>query len=502
MTETNPPATATQDSPKPSSTESKPKSFRKPISLQEMDSTYDRAMAATLSSAVYTDNVWMLQTLQESWEKTAAWRVVNVPENDPHQIDRACLVKNTYSQVAGVDIPPVGMAPDPLTSEPTQFCYQNGVFYFGDLACATLVERKGLQGQTVVELAFRGTEKETTGDESVDKKNLVGGFFLSAYKNLEGHYDRHSQLIDAAIQIVNDRIVQGENIQLNVSGHSLGGSMAEMFMKKDAHRIIDQKRVFAYTFGSPGIGENQSAFGMIVKGAIKYIATKLGLANDNPRFASSTFQGHDHDNLQVDRNAHVNLIQYVDPNDPVPKLGILGGYSPSGKVYFSRRRDRDPVSGEIQHGSMLDIVWHSISTYEDSRQYAFTRRCQRALKDGTCPSEPIQAVLSKFDEAKSQAVQLKEFNKNLLDSKMGEVELKARIHQVLEDARDRKGMIPESAPNSAADSKKFVNSVQIAGAQLLEKLAARRAGASEMQQVEKAMANAAGIVGDPRSPKL
>lgn len=189
--ETNPAAASTQYSPKPSSSESKPKSNRKPISLQEIDSIYDRAMAATLSAAVYTDNVWMLQTLQEPWQKTAAWRVVNVPTNDPHQIDRACLVKNTYSQVAGVDIPPTGTEPDPFTSEPTQFSYQNGVFYFGDLACATLVERKGLQGQTVVELAFRGTEKETTGDESVDKKNLIGGFFLSAYKNLEGHYDRH-----------------------------------------------------------------------------------------------------------------------------------------------------------------------------------------------------------------------------------------------------------------------------------------------------------------------
>lgn len=238
--------------------------------------------------------------------------------------------------------------------------------------------------------------------------------------------------------------------------------MAEIFMKKDAHRIIDQNRVFAYTFGSPGIGENQSAFGMLVKGTIKYIATKLSLANDNPRFASTAFQGREHDNLQVDRNAHVSLIQYVDPNDPVPKLGILGGYSPSGKEYFSRKRDRDPISGEIQHGSMLDIAWHSISTYEDSRQYAFTRRCKRALKDATCHAEPIQAVLIKFDEAKRQAAQLKESNKNLLDAKMGEVELKEHIRQVLEDARDRKGMIPQSAPNSAADSKKFVDSVQIA----------------------------------------
>jgi hypothetical protein len=151
---------------------------------------------------------------------------------------------------------------------------------------------------------------------------------------------------------------------------------------------------------------------------------------------------------------------------------------------------------------MLDIARHSISTYEDSRHAAFTRRCQRALKDQACAFESIHAVLNKFDEAKAQARELKDASKILLDQQIGDTELKQHIHQVFEDAHDRRGMIPDSAPNSAADSKKFVNSIQIAGSQLLEKLATRRASSNEMQQVQQAMASAAGIVGNPLTPKI
>jgi hypothetical protein len=447
--------------------------YRKAISIQEIDSSLDRSLAATLSASVYTDNVWSLQTLSSPLAELPVWRALNVPENDPQQLARAALVKEFYQPVKHLDLGISGQALDPITSRAADWSFDHNVFYFGDLACAAVVERNRLDGTSVVELCFRGTEKSTTGDASTDRRNMVGGYFLSAYKDLDGHYERHRALIDAVIKTVNERQEAGEKVKLHVSGHSLGGSMAEIFAQKDAAKLRDPSSLFVCTFGSPGIGQSQNAFSMLVKGFIRLIGTKLGLRSDNARQASST-SSLDGMIGKIDP-AKVDTVQYIDPNDPIPKLGLLGGYAPTGRVFFSCSRERDPLTGDIVKGSLLDFNWHSMSAYEKSRQLAFSRLALRSLRYHPVGEESIAGAIGQFKSAKDQAERFVSSTSSYLDNPGMDKELASHIERVLDQARTRSGMIPQSAPNSRADDRQLASGAQKVGSMILEKLAARRA---------------------------
>lgn len=459
---------------------------KKWLSFSQIDSSFDRSLAAMLSASVYTDNVWSMQTLSEPLADLPAWRAFNIPDNDPQQLVRAAALKEFYQPAKGIALPASGQAADPITGKPADWVFDHNVFYFGELACAAVVERKRLDGTSVVELCFRGTEKSTTGDAAEDRSNMLGGYFLSAYKNLEGHYERHRLLIDAVVDMVNHRQKAGEKVALHVSGHSLGGSMAELFAKKEAKRLLDPSSLFVCTFGSPGIGQSQSAFAMLVKGCVRLIKTKLGMMTDSARAASPVGKQAGL-SVKVDP-ARVDMVQYIDPNDPVPKLGLLGGYAPTGRVYFSRSRDRDPVTGDILRGSLLDINWHSISTYEKSRQFAFTRSALRLMELQTPGKEAVAGALDKFASANKSANAFVASTTKYLDNPGFHKELEARIDQVMSQVRERSGMIPRSAPNSRADDNQLASATLKAGSMILQKLATRRSGEASSVRVETAMA--------------
>ena len=471
--------------------------YRKNLPLQALDASMDRGFASLLSTSVYTDSAWMIAGIGESWEKTPIWRMANTNEKDPNEIERSCILKEFCSQVKGVNLKQEGSAQDPITGKETPWSYSKGLFYFGDLACAALVERKRMDNSTVIELSFRGTEKTTTGDEKVDKRNLIGGFFLSAYKDLEGHYERHRLIIDEAVRLTNERINQGERVSLQVSGHSLGGSMAEFFMKKDASRIEGKDHVQGCTFGSPGMGDKQPAFSMLVKGFARLIATQLGLKTDNARIASSNFTNSATDDGMVRPKAKkTSLVQFVNTNDPIPKIGLLGGYRPSGAVYFSDIRSFDPVTKMSMNGSLLDIAKHSSLEYANSRMFALMRHLKRNAREGNPNENKINLALDRLNVCRIRSVTLKEKVEPLLNigSPLEPELFKKRIQSVLNDAQLQRGMVPKTAPNFKADETKFNEVIRNGGAQILAKLSARRAHPSQIKTVEKVMSQASAAV--------
>lgn len=441
----------------------------------------DRALAATLSAAIYTDNVWMIQTLGEPYEQMPLWRSAAVPEGDPAQLARACLIKNTYSHVQGVDIAPQGKSADPMSGLLTDFSYKEGVFYFGDLACAALVERKRDNGSTVVELCFRGTEKETTGQPKADKLNLIGGYFMSAYKNLDGHYERHRLLIDEAVRIVNQRSARGELVELHVSGHSLGGSMAEIFAKKDAQRLSDPSKFFGCTFGSPGSGQEQHLFSMLVAGVARAILTKLGLLTDNARHASSNYAGGSLGSKPLPGTP--NLTQYIDPADPVPKLGLLGGYRSIGRVSHSGARDMDADGNFVLHASMMDIGKHSMIQYEARRQSAFSRQFKL---------DPENAKgMAAFALARQQAGEIHSAAAAWIESPPSIDTLAERADFIVAAAKAGRGMTPSVAPNAQSDRNHMARGVETAGDAMLQAMSVRNASPEALHIVRQAMGSLA-----------
>lgn len=445
-----------------------------------LDLIADNAFAAALSAAVYTDNVWMLQTLDDAPEAMPMWRVAAQGAADPRQIERACLLKEGYKRMEGIDLPSVGSIEDPITKKRMQTSYQGGVFYAGELACAAVVERRLEGGKKCVELCFRGTEKETTGVDAEDRKNLIGGYFLSVYQNMDGHYERHRPLIDEVVREVNRRVAAGEDVELRVSGHSLGGAMAEIFAAKDAKRLSDPSRSTSITFGSPGMApssEPMGAFSMLVGGVARLMLAKLGLGTFNPRVASR--------NERLEREAagageDLGAVrQFVDPNDPIPKIGLLGGLKPSGDVSYSRwNRDRDMKLGGVVEGSFLDVSWHSALLYEKSFLFRLDW-CRKAMPQSLCE----RCDLGAFDRAAATAAKVVAgVNARLEEgSEMGHV--RQAVDLVVAQARSSAGMIPKSAPNSHVDEMRREAGTQELGARLLSKLSKRRAKAEEISMV-------------------
>lgn len=447
--------------------------------LMALAGAEDRALAASLSAAVYTDNAWMIETLDQPWDRIPFWRLGNVKEDsDAAQITRACWLKSIYQPVSNEEIglPSLDSAKDPIDGSEQPLIYNNGMFYFGSLACAALVKRERHPGGPVFELCFRGTEKETTGDQDHDKSNLIKGYFLSAYKNLDGHYERHRALIDKVHELMARPENQGA--QLHVSGHSLGGAMAEMFFKKDASKLPPTVTLRGFTFGSPGIGAPQSAFSMLAKGFARLILSRLGLFDRTPaqKTQAQNFR-------ESASGADTRLVQFIDPADPIPKIGRLGGYNPAGDVFFARKPDRDSA-GVVIPNSLLGISWHSMSLYEDSRVRLLLDA--DALASET-PGAPRSKLVSLHSQALNQEREL--FDRVRSPEALSHVQFDELREALLRQAKSRDGMINPLAPNAQADTNNMIEGLQNLGTGLLKKLQDRRdvADAERIANLQKGL---------------
>ncbi|WP_269715406.1 lipase family protein [Caulobacter sp. NIBR2454] len=107
----------------------------------------------------------------------------------------------------------------------------NAHVYFGKVA-----------GQNTLMLAFRGTDQ---------------GSDLADYPQFAMHYAKYEPLIQAVLDYVNNdgHTRGGEAIdRVYVTGHSLGGAMAQLFMQDE--RVQFDDRFSAVSFGSPGAEKN------------------------------------------------------------------------------------------------------------------------------------------------------------------------------------------------------------------------------------------------------
>lgn len=428
----------------------------------------DNVLASTLAAAVYTDNVWMLQTLDQPAESIPTWRVAAMPEADSAQIERACLLKQSYKRMEGISLPASSRMADPMGGGALDCSYAGGVFFAGDLACAAVVERRLAGGKSVVELSFRGTEKETTGNPWRDRGNLIGGYFLSAYCDMPGHYERHRPLIDEVVREVNRRLDAGEDVELKVSGHSLGGSMAELFAKTDAPRLRDPSRATVITFGSPGMpgsGGPVSAFTMLALGMARALLAGLGFLETDARKVARSVRA------EVPfEEGRARVRQYVDPNDPIPKIGRLGGMKPSGTVAYSRwSRDRDMRSGHVVPGSFLDVSWHSALLYEKEMGYLLDWRGHNEPR-----SIPSGVDMGLFARAKKDAEGVMA---RAAAEKATGLELGRSVSAIAERVDwEVRSMIVKGSPNWAADVAKRDEAVSGLFEMLPGKIALWKAG--------------------------
>ncbi len=117
------------------------------------------------------------------------------------------------------------------TEDGIDYTYEKGIYtggYGGSAEAGVLLVRGLVNGKTTLVIAFRGTDQTS---DALD------------WPNHEGHYAKLKPLIDSLKTYVNGFE------QIYVTGHSLGGAMAQIFMKKE---FAGDNRFRAATFGSSG----------------------------------------------------------------------------------------------------------------------------------------------------------------------------------------------------------------------------------------------------------
>ncbi|GGG41655.1 hypothetical protein GCM10010964_31500 [Caldovatus sediminis] len=172
----------------------------------------------------------------------------------PPVLEMARLALNSYADDVDAGTAPVnaatargwaplralelGMDVAGATRDGTAWTFREGVYTAGNAAAHVLFGVVG--NRTTLSIAFRGTD----GLDDVPD-----------WPNADTHYANFAPLIEAVKAYVNNGgYVDGARIQqVWVSGHSLGGAMAQMFMQK---AVPGDPRYLGVTFGSPGAKPN------------------------------------------------------------------------------------------------------------------------------------------------------------------------------------------------------------------------------------------------------
>ncbi len=152
-----------------------------------------------------------------------------MPHINAADVTLAQLSLDAYSDTAAL---PTGFIAPPLALSPTPgVSYSNGSFHAG--SGAALVSTGLLNGEQTLVVAFRGS------DDAVDSRHDLGG--------INGAYADFAPLVQAVDAYAASGAVQ----QVVVTGHSLGGAMAQLYMATHPDQPGGPAHE-AVTFGSPG----------------------------------------------------------------------------------------------------------------------------------------------------------------------------------------------------------------------------------------------------------
>ncbi len=189
-----------------------------------------------LSYGIYTEREWFFQsvhppkpisTLREKYDHILSEYVGNIF----HPVSLEHLNGRSKSNIYGYQF---------------DHTYQNGLYTSLDnLSKAGVFISKNEHGENVLHLTFRGTD--------INAQSFIK-FATKAYLDMSAYYDSFKPLEQAIINYIVNPGNQIKSIQL--SGHSLGGSMVQEFLKSEAvKKLLNERsdlKIDAFTYGAPG----------------------------------------------------------------------------------------------------------------------------------------------------------------------------------------------------------------------------------------------------------
>lgn len=112
-----------------------------------------------------------------------------------------------------------------------------------------ITTEQGLEKQRTFHIAFRGTEPDiaSVGNKDVNKSEFIK-YFSEDYPNMNSHYEVIKPFVEQAIKF---SAMSGIS-NLEATGHSLGGSMVDLFLEKNKDNEYLQNMSYqGYAFGNP-----------------------------------------------------------------------------------------------------------------------------------------------------------------------------------------------------------------------------------------------------------
>lgn len=238
----------------------------------------------------------------------------------------------------------------------TKFTYKNGYYSAGrkneDIARAALLTTDDPEnpGKKILHVVFRGTEFPR-----------IKEFFTKAYLDMHAYYYQFKPLEDMVRKYANNP--ENNISQIHATGHSLGGAMAEEFLKNMPDNQEVGYIVKGFTFGSPGSTKKRTtSFLNAGYHAVKnFFAFKKDLEKEDVfnTYSRPTKNGCENTesvcNVPLD-GRDIRLTHYYHSFDPVPIIGIAGYNKNGDEINLTDKIEK--VSKDV--GLIKETFWEKI----------------------------------------------------------------------------------------------------------------------------------------------
>ena len=322
--------------------------------LKKIEIADNALVNSELSYAIYKSNMWIIDDLNKDFTDMT----VKVEEalNDTNQFYNLKLWhfnKNFIEKIKDkeINLPNLGTYVSKYGFV-VNYEFLNGHFSAkNDLAHACVLRSKHPTKEGyVLHICFRGT----------DFKRLPE-FIKDAYLDMSAYYENFKPLELAMMKYAKDP--KNQVVELQVSGHSLGGAMVQEFLKNNPVSE-DTPPIKGFTFGSPGSKKHFYH---------KFLSMGYHLVFHKKLVWSFNEQ----------KDERIN--EFYHNNDPVPKIGVLGyqkggdGHNLFDHLYEENKLakidkpsflERVPLFGKMLNSIKERIFNKTEIKFHDSKRYS------------------------------------------------------------------------------------------------------------------------------------
>jgi hypothetical protein len=310
--------------------------------------------------------------------------------------------------------------------------YMDGFFSSSDdFAHAHVLTSNHPKGGKVLHVSFRGTEF-TRG-----LGYLATKYIPQAYLDMSAYYDKNFKSFEKAL-IAYAQDPNNNVTEIQVTGHSLGGSMVQEFLKNNPQSANKETPpILGYTFGSPGSQKTKVMSFLTLVGhmALTVIdaaetVVSVGTINkiDKMRRHINQIKNTSLFNLKSTYQKDSRLVEYYHTTDPIPALGALGYKHNGESIKLYDRMNADDVKVQLKNktkqskiSKFFNLVADNIPVVNSLKEFAITyhgiRRYVINLKDIIEDSYSKHSNLStQFDAVTQYTQEFKKADKQFIET--------------------------------------------------------------------------------------